>query len=55
MVDFCKECSIELFGEDHGDFVYITEPGSFIQVLCKGCGWIWVDSDGERVDNLESE
>ena len=49
MADFCKECSFRLFGEDHGDFKNITNKDEFAQALCEGCGFIWVNQQGERV------
>lgn len=36
MADFCKQCSIEVLGEDFGDF---ADPnGGYRFVLCEGCG-----------------
>ena len=55
MADFCKQCSIKLFGEDFGDFKGITEQadweaGMACIVLCEGCGGlIQVDPEGSRV------
>ena len=55
MADFCKECSIEQFGEDFGDLKGLgngrTLPeGCGWPALCEGCGEvILVDSDGLRL------
>lgn len=51
MADFCKQCSIETFGEDYGDLSGITkqedwEKGLAAVVTCEGCGFIQVDPDG---------
>jgi hypothetical protein len=50
MVDFCKDCSIEMWGKDTGDFADIAKPGENAFVLCEGCGYIWVDSEGQRIN-----
>ena len=51
MADFCKQCSIDLFGEDFGDFKNIsteenTKNKLFLTALCEGCGLIQVDHNG---------
>ncbi len=51
MADFCKQCSEELFGEDHGDLKGMgggeTLPeGHGWVALCEGCGPALVDNDG---------
>jgi RNase P subunit RPR2 len=51
MADFCKVCSDLMFGFDvPNDFENLCKPGEMIQVLCEGCGWIWVDHTGKRID-----
>jgi len=51
MADFCKECSDKLFGPDTpNDLEGLCEPGEMVSVLCEGCGYIWVDHTGKRVD-----
>lgn len=51
MADFCKECSDEMFGPDvPNDFEGLCEPGEMVSVLCEGCGYIWVDHTGKRID-----
>lgn len=52
MAEFCKDCSIEIFGEDLEDFAGMTtssdtEKGLGTGVLCEGCGWV-VDHEGKR-------
>jgi len=54
MTDFCKQCSIELFGKDFGDLKGITsrkdwEQGKAVVVICEGCGIIQVDPDGRCI------
>ena len=54
MADFCRACSIEVFGEDYGDFANITtdaqwEAGFAAVVLCEHCGPTQVNPDGECV------
>ena len=50
MADFCKECSIRVFGEDFGDFANpAKDEFTITQVLCEGCGFIWVNKFGEKV------
>ena len=51
MASFCKQCSIETFGEDFGDFRGLTDENSWQKglacvVLCEGCGPIQVDPTG---------
>ncbi len=54
MADFCKQCSIEVFGEDSGDLVgkgdgSELKPGYGWLALCEGCGQTAVDNDGTCV------
>ena len=54
MADFCKQCSIELFGEDYGNFKGLTlekdwKDNKACIVLCEGCGYIQVDPEGNCV------
>lgn len=51
MADFCKQCSIETFGEDFGDLKGLSMPehtaqGLYMTALCEGCGPIQVDHEG---------
>lgn len=51
MADFCKACSIDLFGEDLEDLADITKEEDFKKglayiVTCEGCGFIQVDPEG---------
>lgn len=51
MSEFCKQCSVDVFGEDYGDFadlrpgVELGEGEGFV-VLCEGCGAALVTHDG---------
>lgn len=56
MAEFCKQCSIDHFGEDFGDFKGIggtdakpLEEGYGYSVLCEGCGPILVNKEGEKL------
>ena len=51
MADFCKQCSLEIFGEDFKDLSNIsdegeTELGRFPIVICEGCGVTQVNHEG---------
>ena len=46
MADFCKQCSIKLFGEDFGDLSDLCKPDELVGVLCEGCGGTVVDHTG---------
>ena len=53
MACYCQDCSLTLFGRDHGDFAGFTTPGEtrqgiYASVLCEGCGHIEVDHLGVR-------
>jgi len=54
MADFCKACSIELFGKDFEDHKGITTEQMWkelhaVTVICEGCGPIQVDPEGNCV------
>ena len=54
MADFCRACSMQLFGEDFGELAGITpeedwNEGKAVMVLCEGCGPIQVDPEGNCV------
>lgn len=54
MADFCKQCSIDLFGRDYRELANITSPedwarGLAVSTICEGCGVIQVDPDGNCV------
>lgn len=54
MADFCKQCSIDVFGEDFGDMAGISKPedtakGFYAGVLCEDCGYIQVDHLGNCI------
>ena len=51
MADFCKQCSIDIFGEDFGELANLTKPetwkeGKAAVVICEGCGPCQVAPDG---------
>ncbi len=54
MAEFCRQCSIELFGRDHGDLAGVTGKGDYRKglaeiVVCEGCGVIQVDPNGSCI------
>ena len=54
MADFCKACSIDVFGEDFGNLAGITkqeywEANTANLALCEDCGYIQIDPDGNCV------
>lgn len=61
MADFCKECSLEVYGHNFADFAGLTsvkdwEEGKAAVVLCEGCGEvIQVDPEGTRVEIKKEE
>ncbi len=60
MADFCRACSIEVWGTDFRDLAGLTIPenaanGRYALVLCEGCGPIQVDPDGNRITDANAE
>ena len=53
MAEFCQECSIRVWGNDFGDFAGICKEGIMVWVLCEGCGYIWIDENGKRIEEKE--
>jgi len=56
MADFCKQCSIDHFGDDFKDLAFITDPnewakGKAFTTICEGCGAIQVDPEGNCVSD----
>lgn len=56
MADFCKQCSIDHFGEDFKELAGLTfesewDNGQAAVVICEGCGEIQVDPNGNCVSN----
>jgi hypothetical protein len=51
MADFCRQCSIETFGQDFGDLAgLVMVPGSLALTICEGCGIVYVNHLGECAD-----
>ena len=56
MAEFCTECAKELFGEEiESDFKGILpkeefEKGQISSVLCEGCGYIYVNHLGDKLN-----
>lgn len=53
MADFCKRCSIEIFGEDFGDLAGLCGTGETVTTICEGCGPGIFDHLGELVKDVE--
>lgn len=51
MADFCRQCSMDHFGEDFGDLRPTRKlpPGTSMFALCEGCGPIQVNQEGECI------
>lgn len=55
MADFCKQCSIVIFGEDFGELANLITPEEEAQglcalALCEGCGSTRVDIEGNCLE-----
>lgn len=59
MADFCRTCTIELFGEefaDKNDMVMPSMPDDHVIIgLCEHCGPGWFDNKGNRIDSKDEE
>jgi hypothetical protein len=54
MADFCRQCSIDIFGKDFGDMTNISTPEDtardfYAKVLCEDCGLVQVDHEGNCI------
>ncbi len=54
MADFCRQCSIDLFGKDFRELSGLVssedwELGYGALVICEGCGPVIVDIEGSCV------
>ena len=54
MADFCKQCSLEIFTEDFGDFANLHPDKTLEEnygwlVLCEGCGPTLVNTEGSCI------
>lgn len=52
MADFCKQCSIQLFGQDYKELAGLiseeeVKKGMGAVVICEGCGFVLVNHLGE--------
>jgi hypothetical protein len=48
MADFCKQCSLDIFGEDFGELANLGPvPEAYYAVLCEGCVEAVVNIKGE--------
>lgn len=58
MADYCRDCSIAMFGRDFRDMAQLLpseayKDGTGALVLCECCGPIVVDINGRRIDGQE--
>ena len=56
MADFCRQCSIAVFGKDFGNMKGATtkedwEKGLAAVVICEHCGPVQVDPEGNCVSS----
>ena len=56
MADFCRQCSVDVFGEDFKELAGLSTPedtakGLYCTVICEGCGFIQVDHEGNCVSD----
>lgn len=51
MAEFCKPCSIYMFGSDFGDIV--APRGHHLEDLCERCGYVVVDDRGDHVPDAK--
>lgn len=54
MIGCCRDCALELFGDDNEDFSgmisrLLVEAGYGLLVRCEHCGPALVDGDGGRL------
>lgn len=58
MADFCKQCAIDMFGEDTGNLRGLITKAQFemegedavaASGICEGCGANYFDHEGARV------
>jgi hypothetical protein len=61
VADFCKQCSLDHFGEDFKELAGLsteedTKNGRYALTICEGCGPVLVDHNGVCVskDCLEN-
>lgn len=47
MADFCRQCSLELRGEDFFELEGLCQEGTTVDALCEGCGPTKVNFRGE--------
>ena len=50
MANFCKQCSIEHFGEDFEDHKGRCEAGQILIGTCEGCGRTVMDHTGRCIN-----
>lgn len=59
MADFCKQCSLEIFGEDCGDLAGLCPDNEgedwWPVVLCEDCGPTQVNNDGACISDCDKQ
>ena len=53
MADFCKDCSLKMFGEDFRELAGLCKEDECCVALCEGCGFIYVDFEGKKIEETE--
>ena len=61
MADFCYDCTKDTLGinPEMNDFnltaehYWMEEGEEFCKVLCEGCGFITVDANGKRIEDVD--
>ena len=48
MDKLCRQCSLEIYGSDYGDFID-PEETDLREVDCASCGHILIDPTGKKV------
>jgi hypothetical protein len=49
VADFCKKCSIDIFGKDFGELAGLCNEDQLALTICEGCGVVQVNHLGECV------
>jgi hypothetical protein len=60
MADFCKQCSIEIFGKDYKELAGLGDGTPLLEgqgwsALCEDCGFIVVNDEGECITPICSK
>lgn len=55
MADFCNKCTHDITNGEYStsDFDGLCKPDEKSLVLCEGCGYIYVDHLGHKIENQD--